>query len=397
MTTVDHAPGGVTASGDLIFAFMHGPAARRRRRLAIDNVVVNNTATTTTSTTVVDLVDTGWTATYTENGTPVSIADADSSIFDADSTNMSSATVTLTNPQAGDRLLMNFSSAASGTLASGIAWTRTDTQVTFSGSFSKASYADAIELVQFENTGNDPSTTQRVINVTVNDGTSNSNTAVTLIDVVPVNDEPTLTATASNPTYTEDGAAVSVFSGAAASTIEAGQTLTRLDLTVSNLSNGAAERLRVDGTTIALVNGATGTTATNGMSLYRVGGRQHRDRQRHQRRGHLVRRGADPGQRSRVRQHQPGADRRQPRGDHHPPRRQRQQHGAERQHGGARARLHRDGRGGQRRSGRERRRGIDQRGHAAGDRRQRADRQRHRRGRRLPHRHVLSAARWTGR
>ena len=162
--------------------------------LAIDNVVVNNTTTTTTSvtttTTTADTTDNDWTATYTENGAAVSIADIDSSIFDIDSANMASAAITLTNPTTGDRLLVNGSAAASGTLGSGIAWIRTDTSVTLSGVFTKAQYADAIELVQFENTTETPSTTPRIINVTVNDGALDSNVAVATINVIAVNDAP---------------------------------------------------------------------------------------------------------------------------------------------------------------------------------------------------------------
>ena len=86
------------------------------------------------------------------------------------------------------------------------------------------------------------------------------------ITVTPINDEPTLTATGTNPMFTEDGAAVDLFSGVTASPVEAGQTLTRLDFTVSNVIDGSAERITVDGTTIQLVNGSSGTTATNGMS-----------------------------------------------------------------------------------------------------------------------------------
>ena len=99
-------------------------------------------------------------------------------------------------------------------------------------------------------------------------GTTAFSSATDVIDVsvTSVNDAPTLTATGSNPTFTEDGSSVSLFSGAAASTIEGGQTITSLTLTVSNLANGAAERLTADGTTFNLTNGATGTTATNGMT-----------------------------------------------------------------------------------------------------------------------------------
>ncbi len=141
--------------------------------------------TTTTTTYTADLVDTGWTATYTENGTPVSISDTDLSIFDADSANMVSGQITLTNPQSGDRLLVNGSAAASGSIGS-ISWTRTDTSVTFSGVATKAQYAAAIALVQFENTGDMATpahTTPRSITVVVNDGSANSNIAVATISI----------------------------------------------------------------------------------------------------------------------------------------------------------------------------------------------------------------------
>ncbi|MFX8422200.1 hypothetical protein ABTL73_21060, partial [Acinetobacter baumannii] len=76
---------------------------------------------------------------------------------------------------------------------------------------------------------------------------------------------PTLTATASNPTFTEaagsgtQAAAVNVFSGTAVSTIEAGQTITSLTFTVGGLVDGANEKLSVDGTAITLGGNSSGT------------------------------------------------------------------------------------------------------------------------------------------
>ncbi|MGL4325736.1 MAG: DUF4347 domain-containing protein, partial [Beijerinckiaceae bacterium] len=147
-----------------------------------------------------------FTTSYTENGSGVSIADTDAILTDTNDANMESATVTLANQQTGDRLLVNGSAAASGTLVSGIAWTRTDTVVTLTGSFTTTQYLAALQLVQFANTTDSPSTTARTINVVVNDGTSNSVTAVTTVTVTPVNDAPagtnaTLT-TAEDTAYT---------------------------------------------------------------------------------------------------------------------------------------------------------------------------------------------------
>ncbi|MDP2034757.1 MAG: tandem-95 repeat protein [Polaromonas sp.] len=103
--------------------------------------------------------------------------------------------------------------------------------------------------------------------VTSGGATETANVNVT---VTSVNDAPTLTATAANPAFTEgaglaQGAAVSVFSGATISAIEAGETITGLTFTVSGLLNGANESIVVDGSTITLGAGSTGTTATNGV------------------------------------------------------------------------------------------------------------------------------------
>ena len=103
----------VSASGSLVFTYANGPSGSGSSDdIAIDNVVVTNSQTTTTTVTTVDLANNGWSVTYTENGAAVSIADADSSVFDGNSANLTGATVTLTNQQTGDRLLVNGSAAA---------------------------------------------------------------------------------------------------------------------------------------------------------------------------------------------------------------------------------------------------------------------------------------------
>ena len=184
-------PSGITSSGNLVFTYGAGPSGNGSDDLAIDNIVVTNTASTTTTTYAADLADNDWAATYTENGPPVAIADLDVSVFDFDSADMASATITLTNPQTGDRLLVDGSSSASGTLASGVQWTRTDTAVSFTNIDSRADYAAALALVQFENTTDAPSSgVVRDITVTVSDGTHLSNTAHAFITVTPVNDAP---------------------------------------------------------------------------------------------------------------------------------------------------------------------------------------------------------------
>ncbi|WP_203236362.1 Ig-like domain-containing protein, partial [Methylobacterium crusticola] len=88
------------------------------------------------------------------------------------------------------------------------------------------------------------------------------------LSVTPVNDPPRLSATGLSPTFTEgsgagaQGAAVLLFGSASADTVEAGQSLTGLTLTVSGLADGAAETLGIGGRAVALTNGASGTTGT---------------------------------------------------------------------------------------------------------------------------------------
>ena len=76
-----------------------------------------------------------------------------------------------------------------------------------------------------------------------------------------------MTATGSNPTFTEGGAAGSLFSGTSISTVEAGQTIEGLTLTVAGLADGANEILSVDGTEVALTNGISVTTIGSGLSV----------------------------------------------------------------------------------------------------------------------------------
>ena len=68
-------------------------------------------------------------------------------------------------------------------------------------------------------------------------------TGSTVVNITPVNDPPTLSATTTAATYTEDAAAVSLFSGANASTVEAGQNRLAVDSVM--MVTGAAVRISV--------------------------------------------------------------------------------------------------------------------------------------------------------
>ena len=100
-----------------------------------------------------------------------------------------------------------------------------------------------MRAVTYNNSSDDPNTAARTVSYTVNDAAANSNTVTSTVNLTAVNDAPTLTATAANPTFAEgagstQAAAVSVFSGAAVGTVESGQTITGLTFTVGGLLDG---------------------------------------------------------------------------------------------------------------------------------------------------------------
>ncbi|CAN7440657.1 DUF5801 repeats-in-toxin domain-containing protein [Devosia sp. LjRoot3] len=132
---------------------------------------------------------TDFTTSFTEGGGAVAVAAtglAAPKITDSDDLNMESATIVLTNAHSGDVLSV-------GTLPSGIT-ASVDTSVpgqitvTLNGSASRADYQSAIQAVTYSTSSHAPSATDRIINVTVNDGLVNSNTATTTIHVTPTND-----------------------------------------------------------------------------------------------------------------------------------------------------------------------------------------------------------------
>ena len=104
----------------------------------------------------------------------------------------------LTNAQASDQLLVNGSTAASGTIG-GLSYTVVNSggqiTVTLTGSATPAAYQAALQAITFSNNSEAPSTVDRNITVNVTNATfgTTSNTAVSTIHVTAVNDAPVST------------------------------------------------------------------------------------------------------------------------------------------------------------------------------------------------------------
>ena len=119
---------------------------------------------------------------FTEGGTAVSIA-GDVDIADADSTQLSKATIVLANAKAGDAL--NIPTLPAGMTAQTVQQANGAITVTLSGTLPLAMYQDAIQAITFENTEETMDVTDRVIEIKVfDDGGTASNAATTTISMV---------------------------------------------------------------------------------------------------------------------------------------------------------------------------------------------------------------------
>ncbi|WP_348641936.1 DUF5801 repeats-in-toxin domain-containing protein [Mesorhizobium sp. B2-6-1] len=197
---------------------------------------------------------TGSTATFTEGGPAAAIATVNSLITDADSADMASATIVLTNKQASDEFVIAGTPVSGGDIGTvnGIGYSVADNgsqvTITLTGNAAKADYETAIEAIAFHNTSNAPATVDRTVQVTVNDGTSNSNTAVSTIHVVAGNDAPTQTGDHA-ATVAEGG--TYVITTADLNFTDPDDTAAGVTFTASSLTNG-----------IIQVNGVTQNTFT---------------------------------------------------------------------------------------------------------------------------------------
>ncbi|HYD76783.1 DUF4347 domain-containing protein, partial [Ramlibacter sp.] len=158
--------------------------------------------------------------------------------------------------------------------------------LTLTGSASLAQYQAALRSVTYRNTSETPSSQVRTLSFVASSAGDDSVVATLAIDVIPVDDAPTLTLTVGNPTFNQGGAPVALFADATFDTIEAGQAISALVLAVGNVRNGASEVLSINGQDIGLasgsltvggvtyavvVSGNTATVTVSGLSLTPAG------------------------------------------------------------------------------------------------------------------------------
>ena len=152
----------------------------------------------------------------TFTGSAVAIVDTDVSVVDNDSPSLASATITLTNPHAGDSLIVATPPLPGGITAS--VYNPVTGVLTLTGAASAADYQTALRQITFDTTT--PSTETRIIDVVVNDGTAASNIAHAIVEVTQVDssaptldldgNNSTLPGTNYHTTFTENGTAVAI-------------------------------------------------------------------------------------------------------------------------------------------------------------------------------------------
>ena len=168
-----------------------------------------NTVTSTLNVTAVNdapTLATGSVLAYTENGAAAAINTVITTA-DLDNATLASGTVSITtNFASGQDVLGSVNVPATmGNIAGAYnAGTGVMTLTSAGSTATVAQWQAALRAVTYANSSDAPSTLARTVSYVVNDGTVNSNTVTSTLNVTAVNDAPTL-ATGSVLAYTENG------------------------------------------------------------------------------------------------------------------------------------------------------------------------------------------------
>ena len=155
-------------------------------------------------------------------------------VEDVDST-MASATVTISSGfHAADLLTL--------TPVGSITGVQTGNVLTVSGSGTPAEYQAVLRSVQYQNTSEDPTTDARTITWVVNDGTVDSNSVTTTVNVTAVNDAPVVTTSGGTTAFTENSPAVTVDAALTVTDVDDTE-LTSATVTITNVLDSGMETL----------------------------------------------------------------------------------------------------------------------------------------------------------
>ena len=217
--------------------------------------------------------------TYVEGGVPAGLfKDSQASTIEAGQTFIQ-ATLSLSGVVDGahEKLTLDGTEialiAGSGKTVNGY-----DYQVTVQGDVVTITVSDSqglalatlVDGLTYSHDSNDPTTGTRTVTLTSiqdNGGTelggkdSSVLNLASTVNVQAVNNPPAVTGVGSDTQFTEGGVPTPLYTDVSVDTVEAGQTIRSISVTVGGLKDGASEQLYLDGTAISLVNGS-GTTSS---------------------------------------------------------------------------------------------------------------------------------------
>ncbi|OQR26768.1 hypothetical protein BWR59_30415 [Pseudomonas sp. Bc-h] len=202
----------------------------------------------------------------------------DFTLSDPDSTTLQSATVTLTNYKTGDLLAIGNPGNLSVTLTDikDAQGNVTGKVITF-GPGTAEQYQAAISSITFDSTSHDPVKENRIIDITIDDGSAEHSTSSTTstIHITTVDDAPIVTA--GNSLYTEDQTGSTQLVGSLSITdVDNSVAVKQLQSATVTLSNYDASHDKLGGsinvsgtvgTGTAGSPGVTGTVTVNGVTL----------------------------------------------------------------------------------------------------------------------------------
>ena len=251
---------------------------------SVDNTAALNIASTVTLSTAPYLTATADNPTYYENGSAVTLFGNEFDVEPAPH-QMTELQITVGNLSASDNEALIIDGATVA-LTNGnsvydadhddISVSRSGTTATVTIANSSGVYGvhDLVNGLKYEDASSPLTTGTRTVTLTeIQDNATTENTTtldiVSTVTVDAVNHAPSLVATADNPTFAGSSSPVALFGNAAVSVNDTGvndtgEAIASLQLTVANLSDGANEKLVIDGTAVALTNGNSVTTATDG-------------------------------------------------------------------------------------------------------------------------------------
>jgi YVTN family beta-propeller protein len=252
-TNTSDAPN--TATRTVTFAVNDGTAASNTASRQITITAVNDAPVLTT--TVANL-------TYTENATTA--LDAGITVIDVDSSNLSSATVTMTTSYQNGQDTLAFSNQ-NGIVGT---WTAATGVLALSGSATVANYQTALRSITYTNTSDAPVTTARTVSFVANDGTANSTPTTRNITIAAVNDGPLNGVPGGQSMVMNQRLTFSSASGnrISLSDVDAGASPVQVQLTATN---GTLTLPAVSGLTFSVGDGTSDSTMTFTGTLANVG------------------------------------------------------------------------------------------------------------------------------